>query len=107
MSFKPRTVLALVCTVFALGATVALPSMAGAGDNSGAYVGTTPPTVQGTTLERPVAEPATASKAPATVEATSLALTGGDVAGLVAVGGVAVVLGGGLLVLRRRTAIDH
>ena len=75
--------------------------MAGAQDGStqGAYVGAE--TVTKTPPLQPAALGATAAKSTAAPE--SLAFTGGDVAGLVLIGGVAVVAGVGFLALRRRS----
>jgi uncharacterized membrane protein YphA (DoxX/SURF4 family) len=84
-----------------LGAVLMFAGTAGAQDGSDAYVG-----AESVTRNEAVA-PASASVGAASagrVEANALAFTGTDVAVLALMGGVAVVLGGALLITRRRTA---
>ncbi|HZQ27952.1 MAG TPA: LPXTG cell wall anchor domain-containing protein [Acidimicrobiales bacterium] len=82
----------LLALVAATAAAIALsaPVVAGADD----YTGTTTPTVLGEQIQRPTAAPFSTSRA-------SLPVTGGDIAGLTAVGVGAIGLGT-ILVRRRR-----
>jgi uncharacterized membrane protein YphA (DoxX/SURF4 family) len=80
----------------AVGAIFLLSGTAGAQDGSDAYVG-----AESVTRNEAVAPAAVSA---AGVEANSLAFTGSDVAVLALMGSLAVVVGGVLLVTRRRTA---
>jgi LPXTG-motif cell wall-anchored protein len=98
---------AIVGLAFVAASLFTLSGIAGAQDGStqGAYVGAT--TVPTTSELAPVALGATAARSTAaksTATAQGLAFTGGDVAGLVLIGGVAVIAGAGFLAVRRRAA---
>lgn len=91
----------LVGFAFVAGGIFALSGVAGAQDDSSdAYV-------LSNTASRTAELPATASAASAesaSASANALAFTGGDTMVLAAVGGVAVLAGGAILVARRRVA---
>lgn len=94
MRTTPKIIIASLAIV--AGALFLTAGPAGAQDNgSGAYVENT------TVTNNP---PLTPEVKAANVSQSSLAFTGGDVAGLALIGGFAVALGGLLIVSRRRAA---
>ncbi len=98
MSFTTRTRIALAVGIVGIG-TLAGAGVAGA-QTSDPYVSDTSvvqPEVLSNTAERSSAAPQAAA-----VD-SSLAFTGGDAAGLAAIGGVALAAGTAITVARRRT----
>lgn len=95
MSITTRTRIALAVAVVGLG-TVVGAGVAGAQS--------TDPYVSPSSVVKPEVLSATASKSAAAPAAeSSLAFTGGDAAGLAAIGGVAVAAGAAITIARRRT----
>jgi len=92
---------------FAVGAVLsvmvllAVPGSAGAADNSGCYVGCSPPVVSGSLVAPVTAAPTVAN--PNEAGSSSLPFTGADVVELSAVG-IGAVLAGGMLARRRRVS---
>jgi len=80
---------------------LAVPGSAGAADNSGCYVGCSPPAVSGSVVA-PVTAATTVAN-PNVAGSSSLPFTGADVVELSAVG-IGAVLAGGILARRRRVS---
>jgi len=107
MSFTSRTRFALAAGIVGLG-TVAGVGVAGA-QTTDPYVSPSSvvqPEVLNESAERPAAAPqsAQAAKAESAKAESTLAFTGGDAAGLAALGGVALAAGTAITLTRRRTA---
>lgn len=101
MSFTARTRFALAVAIVGLGTAVGA-GVAGAETEPYIEPATTvAPEVLSETAAQPVVESASAENAAAQ---SSLAFTGGDAAGLAAIGAVAVAAGAAITVARRRTA---
>lgn len=110
--FRVRSIAAIVGLIFV--ALVAFAPMASAQTDDEYPLGTTPPTVIGTDVERGAGDPAAADPAAADPAAAvaaqvqssgqSLPVTGGDVLGLTALGLIAVGAGFALVRYQRSTA---
>lgn len=98
----------VTASLFALSGTASAQSGTPSGDTtSGAYVGaetaTRTPPLSPQVLGATASNPASGSAATPVVRANSLAFTGGDVAVLSLMGGIALVAGVGFMVARRKT----
>lgn len=96
MSITSRTRIALAVAIVGTGTLVGAGV---AGAETDPYVSPTSVVKEGEVLSKTTAKPEVQNE---TAEA-SLALTGGDAAGLAAIGGVAVAAGAAITVARRRT----
>jgi hypothetical protein len=100
-----RTLRLVAASLFALVSLTFLASAAGAQTNETGPYGNTVPTVQGTTTVPE--EPTTTPTVLGTSQTRDLAFTGGDLVGLVAIGGGAVAIGTALvLAARRRRSLE-
>jgi hypothetical protein len=101
-----RTLRLVAASLFALVSLTFLASAAGAQTNETGPYGNTVPTVQGTTTV-PSEAPTTSPTVLGTSQTRDLAFSGGDVVGLVAIGGGAVAIGTALvLAARRRRSLE-
>jgi hypothetical protein len=103
-----NTITRLAATALLGGAAMlAIAAPVAAQTDGDPYAGPTPPEVAPAQAEVAPASPGTAEVAAAPVSNSvsgGLPVTGGDIAGLVALGATAIVAGGALTRVRRRTA---